>query len=199
MEFSSFVDFPVTTKLFLALLLCPCSREHISELSPLNSIPAPWLLPYRVFGTSKAQARADVSRRGEGDCTLQPVWDHLALQSHDLFLKFWEVNKIRFCSHSRGWSWCPLPRNSFVLSHGSSSMLTSRAAWERTWLLDVTGMLQISHTYTYVVRKGAELKNFEVSFQIWGWLCSTFLLFKKNSCSACSCFSSIPVSLQPHV
>lgn len=96
MDFGSFPDFLVTAKLLLALLLCPCSREHIGELSSLNSMPAPWPLLYRVFGTSKAQDRADVSQRGEGtDCTLQPMEDHH--QSHDLFLKFCKVKKIRFC------------------------------------------------------------------------------------------------------
>lgn len=129
---------------FSALLLCSCSREHINELSPLNSMPEPWPLPYGIFGTPKAQDRVDVSRRSEGtDCILQPMGDHLAHQSHYLF-KFWEVSKIGFCSHSRGWSWCPLPSNSFVLSHGGSSMLISSTAW----LLNVTGMLQISHMYT---------------------------------------------------
>lgn len=83
---------------FSALLLCSCSREHINELSPLNSMPEPWPLPYGIFGTPKAQERVDVSRRSEGiDCTLQPMGDHLAHQSHYLF-KFWEVSKIGFCS-----------------------------------------------------------------------------------------------------
>lgn len=67
-------------------------------LSPLNSMPEPWPLPYRVFGTSKAQDRAGVSGRGEDtDCTLKPTEDHPAHQPHNLFLKFWEVKKVRFC------------------------------------------------------------------------------------------------------
>lgn len=98
MDSNSFTDLFVTSKPFLALLLCPCSGKCARELSPLiqygpcqdlGNYLTGSVTPPKLLGPENIKPGQKRPRIGGGtDHALQSMEDLLAHQSHDVFLSF---------------------------------------------------------------------------------------------------------------